>query len=104
MATYTDLGAAWDIRRARARLRACGIRQGARGRRVRAASGWASLSPTELRVAHLVAAGRSNPRIAAELLLSARTVQSHVSRILAKLSFTSRVEIAGEAARPGLTS
>ncbi|MFI9322496.1 response regulator transcription factor [Kitasatospora aureofaciens] len=61
-------------------------------------------SPTELRVAHLVAAGRSNPQIAAELLLSARTVQSHVSRILAKLSFTSRVEIAGEAARMGLTS
>ncbi|MFI9324839.1 helix-turn-helix transcriptional regulator [Kitasatospora aureofaciens] len=104
VATYTDLGAAWDIRRARARLRACGIRQGARGPRVRAASGWASLTPTELRVAHLVAAGRSNPQIAAELLLSARTVQSHVSRILAKLSFTSRVEIAGEAARLGLTS
>ncbi|WP_181799254.1 ATP-binding protein [Kitasatospora acidiphila] len=104
VAAYTGLGAVWDVRRARARLRARGIRQGARGPRVRATSGWASLTATELRVAHLVAVGRSNPEIAAELLLSARTVQSHVSRILAKLSFRSRVEIAGEAAKRGLTA
>ncbi|MFB7666703.1 helix-turn-helix transcriptional regulator [Kitasatospora sp. NPDC056138] len=103
VAAYTGLGALWDARRARARLRARGIRQGARGPRVRATSGWASLTATELRVANLVAVGRSNPEIAAEMLLSARTVQSHVSHILAKLSFRSRVEIAGEAARRGLT-
>jgi DNA-binding NarL/FixJ family response regulator len=40
-----------------------------------------------------VARGRSNPDIAAELFLSPRTVQTHVSRILRKLGHTSRMEI-----------
>ena len=50
-------------------------------------------------IAELVAKGRSNPDIAAELLLSRRTVQSHVSHILAKLNAKSRVEIARETVR-----
>jgi DNA-binding NarL/FixJ family response regulator len=45
-------------------------------------------------VAELVAQGRSNPEIAAELFLSRNTVQTHVSHILAKLAARSRVEIA----------
>ena len=53
-----------------------------------------------------MAEGRSNPDIAAELLLSRRTVQTHVSHILTKLGYSSRIEIAREvdrrtAARPG---
>ncbi|MBP0448706.1 AAA family ATPase [Kitasatospora sp. RG8] len=99
VAVYTGLGAAWGIRRAQARLRAAGLHLGARGPRPRAASGWQSLTPTELRVAQGIADSRSNPEIAAELMLSTRTVQTHVSHILAKLSFRSRVEIAAEAAR-----
>ncbi|MCP2311605.1 ATP-binding protein [Kitasatospora paracochleata] len=98
---YTRLGARWDIRRAETRLRACGIRQGVRGPRARVTSGWESLTPTELLVAERVAAGLSNPDIAAELLLSPRTVQTHVSHILAKLTVRSRVDIAREAARRG---
>ncbi len=50
-------------------------------------------------MAALVAQGRSNPDIAAELLLSRRTVQTHVSNILTKLGFGSRIEIAREADR-----
>ncbi|MFJ9845083.1 ATP-binding protein [Kitasatospora sp. NPDC101155] len=96
---YTALGAGWGLRRAQARLRAAGVRLGARGPRARATSGWQSLTPTELRVARRIADSRSNPEIAAELMLSTRTVQTHVSHILAKLSFRSRVEIAAEAAR-----
>jgi DNA-binding CsgD family transcriptional regulator len=91
---YAEMGALWDMRRGDARLRPYGIRRGARGPRRRPSRGWEALSPTELTVARLVAQGRSNPDIAAELLLSRRTVQSHVSHILAKLEARSRVEIA----------
>jgi DNA-binding NarL/FixJ family response regulator len=46
-----------------------------------------------VKVAGLVAGGKSNPDIAAELFLSRNTVQTHVSHILTKLSARSRVEI-----------
>jgi DNA-binding CsgD family transcriptional regulator len=92
---YTGVGAAWDIRRLNTRLREFGIRHGFRGRRSqRPATGWAALTPTELKIADLIAAGRSNPDIATVLWLSRRTVQSHVSNILTKLGARSRVEIA----------
>jgi DNA-binding NarL/FixJ family response regulator len=53
--------------------------------------------PTELRVAFLVADGYSNPDIAGRLFLSRRTIDVHVSHILAKLAARSRVDIAREA-------
>jgi DNA-binding CsgD family transcriptional regulator len=98
---YEELGADWDLRRADAGVRPYGIRRGARGPRRRPAYGWAALSPTELRIAQLVAEGRSNPDIATELLLSRRTVQSHVSNILMKLKAQSRVDIARAARAHG---
>jgi DNA-binding NarL/FixJ family response regulator len=97
--TYVDLDAAWDLRRADARLRRYGVRRGPRTVRRRPGTGWAALTPTEERVAAMVAEGRSNPDIASELLLSRRTVQTHVSHILTKLGFGSRIEIAREADR-----
>jgi DNA-binding CsgD family transcriptional regulator/tetratricopeptide (TPR) repeat protein len=90
---YRDLGADWDIRRADARLRGYGLRRGPRTVQRRPRTGWAALTPTELRIAALVADGRSNPDIAAELMLSRRTVQTHVSNILTKLGHASRIEI-----------
>jgi DNA-binding CsgD family transcriptional regulator len=95
---YTRLGAKLDLQRAAARLGPYGIRQARSGPR-RPATGWAALTPTELTVARLVAEGRSNPDIAAELSLSRNTVQTHVSHILAKLSARSRAEIIAEAFR-----
>jgi len=95
---YDTLGAAWDIRRAAARLRPHGVMRGSRAPRRRARHGWDALSPTERLVAELVADGNSNPDIAADLLLSRRTVQTHVAHILAKLDAHSRVEIARTAA------
>ena len=47
----------------------------------------------------LVAAGRSNPEIAAELFISAKTASVHVSNILAKLGVSSRGEAAAAAYR-----
>ncbi|MFD9123226.1 ATP-binding protein [Kitasatospora sp. NPDC059571] len=96
---YAQVGAAWDIRRADTRIRPYGVRRGVRGPRPRASFGWPALSPTELRVARLVAEGKSNPEIAADMFLSRRTVQTHVSHILVKLGVHSRVEIATEALR-----
>jgi DNA-binding CsgD family transcriptional regulator len=91
---YAELDAAWDLLRADARLRLLGIRRGSRGPRRRPTSGWEALTPTELKIAELVTAGRTNTDIAAGLLLSRRTVQSHVSHILTKLDAHSRIDIA----------
>ena len=96
---YRRLGADWDLRRGDARLRPFGVRGGrSPSRRDKPTSGWAALSPAEVRIARLVANGRSNPEIAAELMLSRRTVETHVSHILVKLGARSRVDIAREAA------
>jgi DNA-binding CsgD family transcriptional regulator len=95
--TYLTLGAAWDIARADARLRALGVRRGQRTTRRRPSKGWEALTPTELKVTELVWKGLSNPEIAAALFLSRRTVQTHVSHILDKLGVRSRSEVAREA-------
>jgi len=91
---YGALGATWDLARLQARFRTFGIRRGPRSTHRRARTGWDSLTLTEVRIAGLVARGLSNPAIAAELFLSRRTVQTHVSHILTKLGLTSRVDIA----------
>jgi DNA-binding NarL/FixJ family response regulator len=52
------------------------------------------LSAREREVAMLVAQALSNRQIAERLVLSERTVESHVRNILAKLGFTTRTEIA----------
>ncbi|MGP8298326.1 helix-turn-helix transcriptional regulator [Streptomyces inhibens] len=98
MARYTTLGAAWDIRRDEARLRAVGIRRGHHGE-PRACAGWDSLTATQLTVASYVAQGYSNPEIAARMFVSRRTTQTHVSHILARLGLSSRVELAAAYAR-----
>ncbi|MFC7615994.1 LuxR C-terminal-related transcriptional regulator [Actinokineospora soli] len=96
---YATLGATWDAARLRAALRDHGIRRGPRAQHRRARTGWPSLTPTESRVAALVAGGLSNPQIADRLVLSRRTVATHVSHILAKLGVASRTDIAREATR-----
>lgn len=52
------------------------------------------LTASEQRVAELVAAGRSNKQVAAELYLSPKTVEGHLSSIYAKLGVRSRLELA----------
>ncbi|MEU1981704.1 protein kinase [Nocardia sp. NPDC019395] len=53
-----------------------------------------SLTKRERQVADLVAQGLSNKQIAAKLVISQRTAQSHVEHILTKLGYTSRAQIA----------
>jgi predicted ATPase/DNA-binding CsgD family transcriptional regulator len=102
LSRYERLGAAWDLARAAAKLRALGIQPGRRGPRQRPKSGWESLTGTELKVVRLVAEGLSNPEIAERLFISRGTVHTHVSHILAKLGLRSRVELAAAASRRGL--
>lgn len=60
------------------------------------------LSSRELEVLRLLAGGRDNAEIAAELFISPSTAKSHVSRILGKLSSENRLQAAVYAVRCGL--
>ena len=60
------------------------------------------LTSRELDVLRLVAAGKPNKQIAAELTISERTARTHVSRILRKLGLSSRTQAALWAVREGL--
>jgi DNA-binding NarL/FixJ family response regulator len=60
------------------------------------------LTPREVEVLALVAAGRSNRQIAEALFISPKTASVHVSNILAKLGVHTRVEAAAVAHRLGL--
>lgn len=55
------------------------------------------LTAREVEVLRLVAAGKSNPAIAAELFLSEKTVSRHLSNIFTKIDVTSRTAAAGYA-------
>jgi DNA-binding CsgD family transcriptional regulator len=62
------------------------------------------LTPRELEVLKLVAAGRTNREIADELFISGKTASVHVSHILSKLGVAGRVEAAAVAHRLGLVA
>ena len=66
----------------------------ARGARGRPSTGWASLTPTELEVVRLVAAGLTNPEIGARLFMSRGTVKTHLTHIFTKLEISNRTELA----------
>ncbi len=85
LAGFEKLGAATWAEQARSELGRIGGRTRAEG-----------LTPAELRVARLVAAGRTNREVAAALFLGERTVASHLTHIYAKLGVRSRTELAGK--------
>ncbi|MBB4749324.1 helix-turn-helix transcriptional regulator [Actinoplanes lobatus] len=66
------------------------------------AAGTEVLTAREREVLRLVAEGQSNSRIAQRLFISPKTASVHVSRIIAKLEVTNRVEAAAVAHRLGL--
>ena len=62
-------------------------------------SGEARLTPREREIAVLVAAGHSNRAIGDALGIGQRTVETHVSRVLAKLGVDSRTAVGAALAR-----
>jgi two-component system, NarL family, response regulator LiaR len=62
-----------------------------------------TLTPRERQVLCLIAAGRSNKRIALELGVAEKTVKTHVGHVLAKLGVSDRTQAAVVAVRAGLT-
>jgi DNA-binding CsgD family transcriptional regulator len=81
---FEELGAPLWAGKARAELRRIGLRPPAPS----------GLTPSEERVAQLVAAGHTNREVAGALFISVKTVDSNLSRIYRKLGVRSRTELA----------
>ena len=75
-------------------MRAAGVSRIPRGRRASTRKNPFGLTSRELETLEAIAKGLSNSRIGAELNISAKTVDHHVSAVLAKLGAASRQEAA----------
>ncbi len=78
----------WEAR-ARSELRASGETA-----RKRDPSTRDQLTPQELQISRLVASGKSNPEVAAQLFLSPRTIDYHLRKVFTKLEIASRADLA----------
>jgi len=88
-----ERSAAWDADRIAKLLRSRGVEVARAWRGGRRGYG-DRLSPREQEVAHLVAQGLTNRRVAQELFLSPRTVDRHLSAAMRKLGVTTRTALA----------
>jgi DNA-binding CsgD family transcriptional regulator/tetratricopeptide (TPR) repeat protein len=104
VAILTDLGATATIRVARQTMRTLGFRSIPAGPRTATRAHPMGLTRREREVLDLIAAGQTNAEIAGQLFISAKTVDHHVSAVLAKLGVPDRNAAATQAARLGLTS
>jgi len=93
LASYEDMGTHHDAARARAKLRALGVRRCRSRRRQRPVSGWGSLTETERSVVGLVALGLTNRQVGERMFLSHHTIDFHLRQIFRKLQIESRVEL-----------
>ena len=84
LAIFDELGAALWAEKARSELARVGGRTAAGDR----------LTPTERRIAELVATGKTNKEVAAQLFVAPRTVEGHLTRIYEKFGVRSRAELA----------
>ena len=103
LSAFTELGASAAARLARQKLRALGVRSIPVGPRSATREDPLGLTRREREVLEEICAGQSNAAIAAKLFISAKTVDHHVSAVLAKLGAPSRSAAAARAAELGLT-
>jgi DNA-binding CsgD family transcriptional regulator len=103
LAVFGELGAAAAAGWTRRRMRELGIRTIPRGPRAATRAAPAGLTAREQEVLALISAGLANREISQRLFISERTVQHHVSAVLAKIGVPSRTAAAREAARIGIT-
>jgi DNA-binding NarL/FixJ family response regulator len=99
---FERLGARPAIQAVRRRLHELGARDIPRGPRPATRANPAHLTPREAEVLGLIATGATNSDIAAQLYLSAKTVEHHVTAILAKLGTRTRREAVRQARNVGI--
>jgi DNA-binding CsgD family transcriptional regulator/tetratricopeptide (TPR) repeat protein len=102
LATFTALDAPAAARLARQRLRALGVRAIPVGPRSATRDDPLGLTRREREILGEICAGQTNAAIAAKLFISAKTVDHHVSAVLAKLGAPNRNAAAAQAAKLGL--
>jgi DNA-binding CsgD family transcriptional regulator/tetratricopeptide (TPR) repeat protein len=92
LATFEQLGARPALYVVKRRLHDLGVRDIPRGPRPATRANPAQLTPREVQILTLIAPGSTNAEVATGLFLSPKTVEHHVSAILAKLNVRSRRE------------
>ena len=98
----SELRATAVVRMARRKMRALGIRSIPAGPQTATREHPLGLTRREHEVLDLIVDGHTNAEIAEQLFISAKTVDHHVSAVLAKLGAPSRNVAASEAVRLGL--
>jgi DNA-binding CsgD family transcriptional regulator/tetratricopeptide (TPR) repeat protein len=104
LAVLDDLGARPLATRVRTRLRALGVTRIPRGPSEETRANPAGLTARQNDVLGLLVQGHTNAEIARQLVLSVRTVDSHVAALLAKLGARDRRDAAARATELGLLS
>ena len=99
---FERLGAAPAAEIARRQLRAAGVRGLPRGPRPATQANPQGLTPRQLEILLLLAEGLRNPEIAARLSTTPKTIEHHVSAVLAKLHARSRAEAVRVACQLGV--
>jgi DNA-binding CsgD family transcriptional regulator/tetratricopeptide (TPR) repeat protein len=102
LALLDGMGAVATARVVRRRMRGLGRRSVPAGPRQATRAHPLGLTRREREVLELLVTGSSNAQIAARLVISTRTVDHHVSAVLAKLGTPTRAEASAEATRRGL--
>ena len=102
LAALDGLGAKAAAAAARRRMKTLGIKQIPRGPRPATQAAPAGLTAREQEVLALLAQGLPDREISRRLFISERTVQHHVSALLAKMGVASRTAAAREAGRMGV--
>jgi DNA-binding CsgD family transcriptional regulator len=101
---FTDLGAVPAAALTKRRMRALGMRSIPTGAHATTRANPAGLTRREYEVLELIRDGRTNAEIASALFISAKTVDHHVSAVLAKLRSPTRAAAASKAAELGLVT